>query len=230
MATRSCNSVSACLPPVSWWESQFGTSPWNTLNDYCILINMLGGHLGCFKEWIGANTFEESSAPKLFRLLCQLSFLTTWRSPGLSTVDVVSCFGNFLFLAWDKIKKWTGYWENSLYFSLDYTVVMSTTKDTKWCKGSQTRFNPWSFIGINYTSPPCKLYCRVYPFHSREWWSSNFSWSLTSNITSHSMKNVAFQSWLRWKTIVLRNSHCITYTFLYKRLGEYTFWTWEWKG
>ena len=25
------------------------------------------------------------------------------------------------------------------------------------------------------------------------------------------------------------DSHCLTYTFLFKRLGECTFWTWEWK-
>ena len=39
-----------------------------------------------------------------------------------------------------------------------------------------------------------------------------------------------FHSLLTWKMIVLPNSHCITYTFLYKRLGECTFQTWEWKG
>ena len=33
-----------------------------------------------------------------------------------------------------------------------------------------------------------------------------------------------FTALLRWNAIVLPNSHCITYTFLYKRLGEYTFW------
>ena len=36
-----------------------------------------------------------------------------------------------------------------------------------------------------------------------EWSISNFSCSLTSNITSHSMKNLAFHSLLRWKMIIL---------------------------
>ena len=65
---------------------------------------------------------------------------------------------------------------------------------------------------------------------SHEWSMSNFPCSLASNITSHSMQSLAFQSLLRWKMIVLPNSPCITYTFLHKRLGECTFWAWEWKG
>ena len=44
------------------------------------------------------------------------------------------------------------------------------------------------------------------------------------------LKNMAFHSLLRWQTIVLPNSHCITHTFLYKGLGECTFWTWGLKG
>ena len=64
---------------------------------------------------------------------------------------------------------------------------------------------------------------RPWPFHSQEWSSSNFSCSLASNFTSHSMKNVAFRSLLRWKMIALPNSHCSTYTFLYKGLGECIF-------
>ena len=40
---------------------------------------------------------------------------------------------------------------------------------------------------------------------------SNFSSSLTSNITSHSMKNLACNSLLRWKMIVLPYSHFISY-------------------
>ena len=37
----------------------------------------------------------------------------------------------------------------------------------------------------------------------QEWSISNFSCSLTRNITSHSMKNLAFHSLLRWKMIIL---------------------------
>ena len=57
-----------------------------------------------------------------------------------------------------------------------------------------------------------------------------FSCSLTSNITQHSMKNLAFHSFLRWKMIVLPilTTSCIHLSL--RRLGECTFWTWEWKG
>ena len=41
------------------------------------------------------------------------------------------------------------------------------------------------------------------PFHSQEWSISDFPCCLTRNITSHSMKNLAFQSLLRWKMIIL---------------------------
>ena len=60
--------------------------------------------------------------------------------------------------------------------------------------------------------------------------SSNFSCSLTSNITSHSMKNLAFHSLLRLKDDSCTSSHYLTYTFLFKRMGECTFWAWDWKG
>ena len=67
-------------------------------------------------------------------------------------------------------------------------------------------------------------------FDFQEWSISNFSCSLTSNITWHSMENRAPHSLLRWKMFLLPNSHYLTYTFIFKRLGECTFWTWEWKG
>ena len=41
------------------------------------------------------------------------------------------------------------------------------------------------------------------PLHSKEWSISNFPCSLQRNITSHRMKNLAFQSLLRWKMIIL---------------------------
>ena len=68
------------------------------------------------------------------------------------------------------------------------------------------------------------------PFYSQEWSNSNFSCSLTGNITSHSMKNLPFHSLLRLKDEYCTYSHFITYTFLLKMLGECTFWAWEWKG
>ena len=59
---------------------------------------------------------------------------------------------------------------------------------------------------------------QLQPFHSQEWWVSNFPCSLTRNTTLHSMENSAFRSLLRWKIILY-------YQF---SLGECTFWTGEW--
>ena len=45
-----------------------------------------------------------------------------------------------------------------------------------------------------------------------EWSISNFPCSLTRNITSHSLKNLAFHSFLRWNMIVLTDSHLYFWT------------------
>ena len=42
-------------------------------------------------------------------------------------------------------------------------------------------------------------------FHSQEWSISIFPCSLSRNIASHSIKNFAFQSSLRWKMIISRS-------------------------
>ena len=68
------------------------------------------------------------------------------------------------------------------------------------------------------------------PFRSQGWSISNFPCSLTRNITSHSMKNLAFHSLLRWKMIILPILTTSLIHLSSKRLGERTFWTWEWKG
>ena len=67
------------------------------------------------------------------------------------------------------------------------------------------------------------------PFHSQEWSISNFSCILTGNIAPHSMKNLAFHSLLRWKMIILPILITSLIHFSLGRLGECTFWTWEWK-
>ena len=85
---------------------------------------------------------------------------------------------------------------------------------------------PWMFLFSMLPS----AWGRAYPFHSQEWSISNFSRSLTTNITSHSMENVAFHSLLRWKMIVLSTLTTLSYTVLFTRLGECRFWAWEWKG
>ena len=53
----------------------------------------------------------------------------------------------------------------------------------------------------------------------------NFACSLTTNITSHSMENLAFHSFTQTKDNNTTNSHYLPCTFLFKRLGECTFWT-----
>ena len=70
----------------------------------------------------------------------------------------------------------------------------------------------------------------VNAFHSREWSMSNFSCSLTRNITSHSKENLAFHSLLRWKMIIIQILATSLIQSLFERLGEYTFWAQEWKG
>ena len=67
----------------------------------------------------------------------------------------------------------------------------------------------------------CSVVCKS--FHSQKW-------KPPRNITSHSMKNLAFQAYSDEKTIVLRNSHCITYTFLHKTVGRMYFLNLEVKG
>ena len=57
---------------------------------------------------------------------------------------------------------------------------------------------------------------------------SNFSCSLTRNITSHSMENLAFLSLLRWKMIIIQILATPLMHFLFERLGEGTFWAQEW--
>ena len=49
------------------------------------------------------------------------------------------------------------------------------------------------------------------------------------NITSHSMKNVAFHSSLKWKIIILPILATSLIHFLFKVLREWLFWAKEWK-
>ena len=52
---------------------------------------------------------------------------------------------------------------------------------------------------------------------------SNFSHSPTTNITSHSMKNLAFHPFLGWNIIILPILNTSLVHFSWKRLGEYFF-------
>ena len=51
------------------------------------------------------------------------------------------------------------------------------------------------------------------PFHSQEWSISNFPCSLARNITSHSMKNLAFLAYSDGRLLYYTNSDFLTYTF-----------------
>ena len=59
---------------------------------------------------------------------------------------------------------------------------------------------------------------------------SNFSCSLSRNITSHSMENLTLHFLLRWKMIIITNSHYLTYTFLIKKVGRMYVWNLGVKG
>ena len=59
-------------------------------------------------------------------------------------------------------------------------------------------------------------------FHTQEQSILNFPCSLTSNITSHSMKNLAFHSLLRRNMIILPILTISFIHILFKRLGECT--------
>ena len=84
---------------------------------------------------------------------------------------------------------------------------------------------------------PCslKVFLHIVNFHFNSFTpckSDQFKTSsLRRTITPHSMKNLAFDRLLRWETIVLTNSLYLVYSFVFKRLGECTFWTfWKWEG
>ena len=56
------------------------------------------------------------------------------------------------------------------------------------------------------------------------WSKSNFPSSPTRNITSHSKENLGFHTLLRWKMIIIQILAISLMHFLFKRLGEWTFW------
>ena len=69
---------------------------------------------------------------------------------------------------------------------------------------------------VNIFSPKSSPFtCKSDQFHISPAASS-------SDVPSHSMENLAFHTLLRWK-MKQSHSHYLTYTFLFKRLGECTF-------
>ena len=74
--------------------------------------------------------------------------------------------------------------------------------------------NPPTQVAVEYTLPPPvwpPLYC-CNPFHSWDWSISNFPCSLTNNITSHSMKNLAFHSLLIMILLPILTPSCIHFS------------------
>ena len=71
--------------------------------------------------------------------------------------------------------------------------------------------------------------CAHSPNHSQEWSMSNFPCSFIKNITSHSMENLIYNSLLRWRYFTT-NSHCLTYTFLFRKVRRMYFLNMEVKG
>ena len=89
------------------------------------------------------------------------------------------------------------------------------------------RWNTWlrvPLLGLTLSLPKTKQtgrLCAIQPC-GFTWSISNFPCSFTRNITSHSMKDLAFHSWLRWKMIILPILTTSLIHFLLKRLGECT--------
>ena len=83
---------------------------------------------------------------------------------------------------------------------LDYILAM-----TKATTNDKVHFNLHPLVSTVTRLPGLIVphtHCPL-PFHSQEWSISIFSCSLSGNITSHSMKNLAFHSLLRWKMLIL---------------------------
>ena len=92
-------------------------------------------------------------------------------------------------------------------------VLLIEFRHRLWCSVKVLRRKSLTFTNNTKVSG--------YPFYSQEWSISNFPCSLTRNITSHSMKNLAFHSLLRWKIIILSISYYITY--ISKTIGRMYF-------
>ena len=84
----------------------------------------------------------------------------------------------------------------------------------------RTNFVTFSLFNYNFPKSWHQNYSKS--FHSQEWSISNFSCSLTRNIALHSTKSFSYLT--QMEDDCATNSHYLTYTFLFKRLGEGTFW------
>ena len=102
-------------------------------------------------------------------------------------------------------------WTQNVSFVVDRTF-MNCAWTTRWTLMDRS----WTFMDSSLTLSLPRVI--------------NFPCSLTRNIASHSMKNLAFYSLVRWKMITLPILTPSPIHLSIGRLGECSFWTWEWKG
>ena len=103
-----------------------------------------------------------------------------------------------------------------------------------------THETPCLYIGMNSVLPNCgtlfwplqetllrhNVYCSI----SLIVINVKFLLQPHQKYTSHSKENLAFHSLLRWKMIIIQILATPLMHFLFKRLGECTFWAQDWKG
>ena len=127
----------------------------------------------------------------LFVCLFVLCQATGWRlgTIVLSLSTVVACLVFALYSSWKLAVLVVAF--------LPFIMAASTLQMKALTSGAGNEDELHEFGAVSTISSVMP------PFHSHEWSISNFPCSLTSNITSHSMENLAFHSLLRWKMIVL---------------------------
>ena len=112
---------------------------------------------------------------------------------------------------WDKVPRYS--WMENCIFSR--TEPISFLQDIYWITVSDIK-NKTLILYVRPAHPVV---------HSQEWLISNLPCRLTRNITSHSMKNLAFHSLLRWKMIILPHTFYVTWeNVLYEHGGERVKW------
>ena len=88
------------------------------------------------------------------------------------------------------------HWDNVVYFQCIVRRIRVVWIIRSW--SSSTNSNNYQGCQWNQRN----RLTSVWPLHSQEWSISKFSWSLTRNVTSHNMKNLAFHSLFKWIMII----------------------------
>ena len=114
--------------------------------------------------------------------------LQCWSSIGRDLYNLISC--HICVIHREIHRKHVRYWEES---SL-------TGRKRCFFRPPWTRCHlDWPEMITSFPGHAEARHVALSTFHSQEWSTSNFSWSLTSNVTSHSMKRLAVHSLLRLK-------------------------------